>query len=149
MKLNDFDAGWPGVVIFGIMAAFVFGLTQTGQQLRCELGEYFVPPKQVHVIGPARTQVLVVTGNRSDQARIAMTMNPRGYRLLIAETKATAQQLARSAQKDICLIVVDSDLPQSKTIAASLLSIVPGAKIITLPHHPDSTELAVLLLGAI
>ena len=147
---NHFDSSWPVVLIFGILAAFVLGVTPSGQQLFAALLES--APFSEHAGIPIclpRPEVLVVTRNGHDRFVVAATVNPRGYRVRVAETAATSQAVLRSEASRIGVIVVDSELPYAHRVVALARALAPLAKVVELHPHHSAEEISSLLLQAI
>ncbi len=142
---------WPVVMVFGFMAVFIFGLTQTGAQLRAEMSSTFasVVSRPATPTAPARAQVLVVTRNHDDEIRIRATVNPRGYQVLVAKTVPVAKAFLESNSRGIGVVVIDSELAGAETLTTLANGIVPHDKVIKLRRDQRATDLAVLLLAAI
>ena len=138
-------------MVFGLMAAFILGLTHTGELLKAEISSSVrsvlhgpVPPGS-----PARPQVLVVTQNPDDEARIVATVNPRGYQVVVVETAAIAKAILRSNASRIGVVVVDTELGGAESVATLARSIVSDNKVIKLRRNHGATDIAVLLLATI
>ncbi len=145
------DMAWPVVMVFGLMAVFIFGLTHTGDQLRAEMSSSLrsIVDRPVNASAPTRPQVLVLTQNHDDETRIVATVNPRGYQVVVAETASVARAILQSNSNTIEVVVVDTDVAGGGTLATLAQGIVSGAKVIKLRRHHGATDLAVLLLAAI
>jgi len=148
---SRFDSGWPVALVFGLMAVFILGLTQTGQQLQAEMSSSLrsVLHGPVTPALPARPQVLVVTQNPDDEANIIMTVNPRGYQVVVAETTAIARAILRSNASRIGVVVIDTELAGAESVTTLAQSLLPGEKVIKLRRNHGPTDIAVLLLAAI
>ena len=148
---SRFDSGWPVALVFGLMAVFILGLTQTGQQLQAEMSSSLrsVLHGPVAPALPARPQVLVVTQNPDDEANIIMTVNPRGYQVVVAETTAIARAILRSNASRIGVVVIDTELAGAESVTTLAQSLLPGEKVIKLRRNHGPTDIAVLLLAAI
>jgi len=147
---KPFDTSWPVVLAFGLMGTFTLGLTNTGHELR---GEMLSWARSVHgplePALPVRPQVLVITSNRDDQTRVALTVSPRGYRVVVAETAASGSEILRSAASRIGVIVLDTRIRGAESIAAMAHSLVPVAKLIELRPNHATAEVSKALLDAI
>jgi len=132
-----FDGSWPVVLMFGIMGTFTFGLTNTGHEMCHEMLSW-ANEALGHggTVRPVRPEVLVITGNREDQNRVALAVNPRGYRVVVAETAARGRESLNSDASRIAVIVVDMKIPGADHLAAMAHSLAPMAKVIRLrPSH--------------
>ena len=143
------ESGWPVAMVFGIMAAFILGLSHTGQQLRAEIAETISGHGPTAPARPTRPEVLLLSGNQADQARVAGTVNPRGYQVLAAATAEACEELLRAHAARIGVIVVDSEWSAAARVAGMADTLAPGVKIVKLPPQHTASDLAVLLLGAI
>lgn len=145
-KDSSSDMSWPVVMVFGLMAVFILGLTHTGELLRAEMSSSFrsVFYGPVNPAPPARPQVLVVTQNHDDEARILATVNPRGYQVVVAETASIAIAILRSNSSRIGVVVVDSELAGAETLATLAHGIVSDDKVIKLHRNHRATEIAAL-----
>jgi CheY-like chemotaxis protein len=148
---SDFNSSWPAAAACALIAVFTFSLTPMGQQLETTALKHVALHSNARTepLLLARPEVLVVTRNSEDQFRVAATLVPRGYRVLVAGTAVTAQELIRRDANRIGLIVVDTELAKGEGVANLARSLAPGTKLIRLPSKHGSTEVAVLLMAAI
>ena len=132
-----FDASWPVVLAFGLVGTLTLGLTNTGHDVCGEMLSWAASVHgRVEPALPVRPQVLVITSNRDDQTRVALTVIPRGYRVVVAETAASGSEILRSQASRICVVVLDTKMRGAESIAAMAQSLVPVAKLIKLrPNH--------------
>jgi len=138
------------VLTLGLMGTFALGLTNTGHAV-CEemLGWTTAAHHPAAPVLPARPQVLVVTTNPEDQTRAALAVNPRGYRVVVAETQERASGILRADADRIGVVVIDSEIPGAETIAAMARALAPVAKVIRLPPDHAAVSLSKPLLDAI
>jgi hypothetical protein len=146
---SDFDPSWPVAFVFGLLLAFTAAFTPTGRQLISDTLKGLSPEKPPAPLTVERPDVLVTTGNPDDTVRIAATVVPRGYSVLVARTTLLAEQLLQGDANRIGLIVVDEGSSDIERIVSLAHSLVPLAKLVKLPRKHGSTELAVLVLDAI
>ena len=77
------------LLAFGLVGTFTLGVTNSGNQMCRELLSWADATLQhVEPAPPVRPEVLVITRNRRDESRVALAANPRGYRVVVAETAA-------------------------------------------------------------
>ena len=144
------SSNWPVAVLVGFVLAFGLGLTNTGQQLCGDILSSFAPSRRPVDPGPpARPLVLVVTASQDDQARVAAAVNPRGYRVLLSQTAASAQNFLRSDAEGIGVVVIDTTVARADEVARLARSLVPPVHVVNLKPNHGATELAMLLLNAI
>ena len=145
-----FDASWPVVLVFGLMGTLSVGLTNTGHQLCTEMLSWATSAHgPVEPGPPTRPQVLVITRNREDQTLVAETVNPRGYRVIVADTAARVREILQSDASRICVVVLDTNMLGAESISAMARSLAPLAKLIKLSGNHGATDVSKPLLDAI
>lgn len=143
-------SNWPVTVLVGFVLAFALGLTNTGHQLCGEVLSAVAPSHRPMDPGPpARPLVLVVTTSPDTQARVAATVNPRGYRVLVAETAGSAENGLRSDGERVGVIVIDTTVADAGEVACLARSLLPSVHLVRLKPNDGVTDLALLLLNAI
>jgi hypothetical protein len=148
-KHSNFDASWPVAIIIGVLLVFTFALTGS-DQVKANISSSLRSLHSPVTVAPAeRSQVLVVTKNKNDENRIVLTVNPRGYQIIAADTVELAKAILRANANRIGVVVVDADLKGAGSLLSQAHSILPNEKVINLSRSHTSTDVAVLLLAAI
>ncbi len=138
------------VLTFGLLSTFTLGLTNTGHELCSEILSLATAVRGPVQPAPLeRPQVLAIMRDREDQCRVVLTVAPRGYRVVVAETAARARETLRSDASRIGVVVIDAKIPGAESLAALARSLVPVAKVIRLPPNHTPTDVSKLLVDAI
>lgn len=131
------------------MGTLTVGLTNTGHALEGEILSWVVSGHGPVDSLPARPQALVITGNRDVQNWVALTVNPRGYRIVFAETAGHAGDILRSEASRIGVVVLDTQTLGAERVVAMAQSLAPEAKLVRVGPHPAATEISQLLVGVL
>ena len=143
------EASWPVVLAFGLMGTLTVSLTNTGHALSGELLAWAVAGHAPADCLPKRPLALVVTKNDDIQGWVSLTVGPRGYRVVPAQTAGSAREILRSDAFRIGVIVLDPEVQEAEAILALMPSPVPAARLIRLRPHPDATEVSKLLVDVL
>src|SRR5438067_11605955 len=84
------NSSWLVAATFVGFGSFALGITPAGDRLQkgfldCLPGKH---RQQVTQITRALPDVLLIGGNSAKRANVALTVSPRGYKLILAETVA-------------------------------------------------------------
>jgi hypothetical protein len=145
---SHFDSSWPVVLVTVLLWSFILAITPTGQKLMAEVLAVSLPVHQTVLAPPTRPQVLVVTSNRGDPYTAAMVLNPRGYRVVVAKTAASAQAALESGGGQIGVVVVDTQMADAELVVGLARSLTPSAKLIKLGRSHVSSDVSALLRDA-
>jgi hypothetical protein len=140
------DSGWPIALTALAVAAFILGLTRTGQQLCQELIHGLPGRSQQQLAALARADMLLVAASPSDQLSVAATIQPRGYHLLLAQDVVAGLDKLHSHAGRIGVIVIDSRLPNTPMIERLARRVSPTARVVMLRPQHTTADLVRLLL---
>jgi hypothetical protein len=145
--LSHFEFSWPVAGFFGLMVAFTVAVTPAGGGFVSTVFRTRHGP--VRPIAPAKPAVLVVTSRQQDQFIAQVTVNPRGYRLLSAETASAAEALLQRDSSEVSVILVDTQLAEVGHVIRLAHALAPSAKLITLRPEHTATDISAQLMQAI
>ena len=138
------------VLAFGLMGTFTLGLTNSGHAMYREMLTWAdAQLRHVEPARPVRPEVLVITRNREDQRRVALAANPRGYRVVVAETATSGAERLSSDAKQLAMVVLDESMPGARRITALTRTLAPAAKLINLPHHHGAVDVSKPVVDAL
>ncbi len=133
--------GWQAIFFPLVILAIVVGVV-----VPKEYWDKFSPYRSASA--PQRPEVLVVSGRDSYVAKVAETVGPRGYFIVVTQTIEPAlERLQRDAGRIGC-VVLDRDVPQADRFARAVQATTPSARLVVLRGAPPSDEIPQLLINA-
>ena len=145
-----YAGSWPVLLAFGLMGTFTLSLTNSGHQMCRELLSWAdATLRHVEPPSPVRPEVLVITSGRKDESGVALAANPRGYRVVVAETAANGTERVRCDANQLAVVVLDVTIPGADNIAALAQTLAPAAKLIRLPPHHKAADVSKPVIDAI
>ncbi len=97
---------------------------------------------------PQRPEVLVVTGRDSYAAKVAETVGPRGYLIVVTNKIETALEKLQLDAGRIGCVVLDRDVAQADRLASAVQTTTPAARLVILRGAPPSDQIPQILINA-
>jgi hypothetical protein len=136
------------VVLLACITGFCFGLTDKGYKAWNWLAEDFRGLAGPRTVVPYKGTVLALVRDSSDLAGVITTVEPRGYRVTIADDLPAGLREIRRIPGEVRMIVIGSGINR-EDLAALRRTARPRTQMIVLPRQHPPEWVAVRLLRAI
>src|SRR5438105_6363038 len=103
------NSSWLVAATFVGLGSFALGITPAGDRLQKGFMDWLPGKHQQRAAPIARAlpDVLLIGGNSAKQANVALTVSPRGYKLILAETVAAGLDTLRGRAGHVGLVLLD------------------------------------------
>jgi len=102
-----------------------------------------------HPPSPAQPgpEVLLVSAREADRFGVRATLEPRGYSVLLADSVEEGIEIIGRQPDRIAIVVIDTDLPQSKRLVQAAGSQCRGAPVIALNGPREAGQVSGLVFN--